>query len=141
MRGPRGRTFKSNKPTQKPAVGAAGAAGRGSGSQQGRLGSETRQWVSRLSWPCRLHRGWISSSEQGNTRRGSKQGTSGTGFAFWKDPLTLPADVWEGTADPEGPGREVETLTELGWGLVQVQGGQGEWRPGWLWRGERGTDR
>lgn len=85
--------------------------------------------------------GWISSSEQGNTRRGSKQGTSGTWFAFWKDPLTLPADVWEGTADPEGPGREVETLTELGWGLVQVEGGQGEWRPGWLWRGERGTDR
>lgn len=27
MGGPRGRKFKSNKPTQKPAIGAVGAAG------------------------------------------------------------------------------------------------------------------
>ena len=44
-------------------------------------------------------------------------GTSGTWFAFWKDHQTLPADVQEGTVDPEGLGREAETLAELGAGV------------------------
>ena len=44
-------------------------------------------------------------------------GTSGTWFAFWKDHQTLPADVREGTVDPEGLGREAETLAELGAGV------------------------
>lgn len=80
----------------------------------------------------------MSSSEQGKTKRGSKQGTSGTWFAFWKGHLTLPAGVQEATADPEGPGWEAGTFAELGtrvplrrgetwcrWREARVNGDQG----------------
>ena len=61
--------------------------------------------------------------ELGKTKRGSKQGTGGTWFAFWKGHLTLPAGVREGTAAPGGPGREAGTLGELGAGVPLRRGG------------------
>lgn len=72
--------------------------------------------MSRLSWPYQA--AWVSFIlEQGNTRRGSKQDQRDL-VGLWKDPLTLPADVWEETADPEGQDG-VDPLT--GWGLVQCR--------------------